>query len=319
MPIVKNSNYKLPGFYYGNGHVSTIYIGRFWKTYAPKYTRKRLELADGDFLDIDFTEHSRDKAVILCHGLEGASERTYNNTSAAYFLNHNYSVFAWNNRSCSGDMNRLLRLYHHAAIQDLDEVIKFVMSKGYTEIYLLGFSLGAAQIMNYFGRMEVDARIKAGVAVSVPVHLKDSAEVLKKGLNRIYLLNFIRKIDKKLKLKAEQFPDALDWSKLQHIKSFDEIDEFYTAPVHGFLDKEDYYKKASPDFSMDGIKTPCLILNALDDPFLGENCYPKDFAKSNPFVFLETPEHGGHCAFPLKEQRNSFSEIRALEFFKEVK
>lgn len=318
MPLIKESNYKLPGFYYGNGHISTIYIGRFWKTQPPKYNRKRLELRDGDFLDIDFAEHSTDKAVILCHGLEGASDRTYNNTSAAYFLDHNFSVFAWNNRSCSGEMNRLLRLYHHAAIDDLDQVINFVISKGYQEIYLLGFSLGAAQIMNYFGRKTVDQRVKAGVAVSVPVQLKDSAEILKKGFNRVYLLNFIRKIDKKLKLKAEQFPDALDWSKLENIRSFDEIDEFYTAPAHGFNGKEDYYKKASPAYSIDGIQTPCLILNALDDPFLGKNCYPKEFSKKNPFVFLETPEHGGHCAFPLKDKRNSYSEIRALEFFNEI-
>lgn len=318
MPLIENSNYKTSGFYYENGHISTIYIGRFWKTIAPNYIRHRIELTDGDFLDVDFTENSKQNAVILCHGLEGASDRTYNNTSAGFFLSHDYSVFAWNNRSCSGEMNRLLKLYHHAAIQDLDAVVRFVLGRGYKRVYLVGFSLGAAQIMNYFGTKKMDERVKAGVAVSVPVQLKDSAEILKKGFNRVYLLNFIRKINKKLKIKAEQFPEALDWNKLNHIKTFDEIDEYFTAPVHGFNGKEDYYNRASPAYSIDGIKTPLLILNAADDPFLGENCYPIDFAKNNPYVFLEIPQHGGHCAFPLKEQRNSYSEIRAYEFFNQI-
>lgn len=318
MPLIKDSVYISPAFYYKNGHISTIYRGRFFETQPPEYQRHRLELSDGDFLDIDFIEQNPQKAIILCHGLEGTSVRNYNNTSAQYFLAHNFSVFAWNNRSCSGEMNRLLKLYHHAAIEDLHAVIEYVLSKNYKEVYLLGFSLGAAQIMNYFGRKTVDSRIKAGVAVSAPIQLKDSAERLKKGFNRVYLKNFTQKIEVKLRIKQNQFPTALDWKKLNSIKTFDEVDEYFTAPVHGFSGKEDYYRKASPDFSMSEIKTPTLIINALDDPFLGENCYPKEFAKQNEFVFLEMPKNGGHCAFPLKKQTNSYSEIRALQFFEEL-
>ncbi|MFA7448325.1 MAG: alpha/beta fold hydrolase [Weeksellaceae bacterium] len=289
------------------------------QTKPPIYQRERLELEDGDFLDVDFVENNNQKAVILCHGLEGASTRTYNNTSAAYFLENDYSVFAWNNRSCSGEMNRLLRMYHHASVEDLDEIVQFVLEKGYQEVYLLGFSMGAAQIMNYFSRMKVNPKVKAGVAVSVPIQVRDSAEKLKMGFNRVYLKNFLYKINKKLKQKEEQFPEELNWSKLRNSKSFDEIDDYYTAPSHGFSDRFDYYKKASPAYSMDAIKTPVLVLNALDDPFLGENCYPKDFAAQHPYVFLEISAYGGHCAFPDKIKGLSYSEIRALEFFQEIK
>lgn len=317
MPFVKKSDYRTPTFYYANPHISTIYRGRFWKTKVPDYNRHRLELADGDFLDIDFWEQNSKKAIILCHGLEGTSTRSYNNTSADYFYKKNYSVFAWNNRSCSGEMNRLLKLYHHATIEDLHEVVNYVLSRGYSEVYLLGFSLGGAQIMNYFGAKNQDSRIKAAVAISVPVQLKDCAERLKSGFNQVYLKNFTQKIDKKLKIKREQFPDALNWGKLKVIKTFDEVDEYFIAPVHGFSGKEDYYKKASPAYTMEGIKTPILLINALDDPFLGENCYPVKFAKSSKYLFLETPKNGGHCAFPLKKA-NSYSEIRALQFFEKL-
>src|SRR5690625_6870656 len=65
MPIVKKSKYKTPKFWYRNPHISTIYFGRFLKTTPPIYQRERLELSDGDFLDVDFILQSPKKAVIL--------------------------------------------------------------------------------------------------------------------------------------------------------------------------------------------------------------------------------------------------------------
>lgn len=318
MPIVENSKYKPPKIWYKNPHLTTIYVSRFLKTDLPNYERERLELADGDFIDVDYLIQSPTKAIILCHGLEGMSTSTYNNKSANYFRDQGFSVFAWNNRSCSGEMNRLLKLYHHAVVEDLEAVIQSVIAKGFEEIYLLGFSMGAAHILNYLGRCEVDSKIKGSVAVSAPIQLKDSSETLKRGFNRIYLKNFTYKIAKKLAIKREQFPDALDWGKLERIKSFDEIDEYFTAPTGGFIDREDYYKKASPAYSLDGIKHPVLILNALDDPFLGDGCYPIDFAKRNPYVFLELTKNGGHCAYPSHISKQSYSEIRAFEFFQNI-
>lgn len=319
MPIIKNSAYEVPWLIYKNPHISTIHIGRFKKTYPPEYERERLELCDGDFLDIDFFLQNKDRAVVLCHGLEGGSTRTYNNTSAKYFIENDFSVFAWNNRSCSGEMNRLPKLYHHGVIDDFEEMINFVLGKGLKEIYLLGFSMGGAQIMNYLGSKKRDDRIKAAVVVSTPIQLKSSAETLKNGFNRVYLKNFTYKIAKKLRAKSVQFPEALDWSRLNSIKTFDEIDEYFTAPLHGFKDKEDYYTKASPGYVMENIKVPTLILNSLDDPFLGKECYPISFAENHEFVYLEIPKHGGHCAFPMKNSNYSFSEIRALEFYLEQK
>lgn len=254
-------------------------------------------------------------AIILCHGLEGDSCRTYINSCANYFYEKGYSVFAWNNRSCGGEMNRLPRFYHHGTVEDLDAVVQNVLNRGFKEVYLVGFSLGAAQILNYFGRFEIDKNVKAGVAVSAPIQLKSSAEKLKRGFNRLYLKVFTRKLRVKFKEKAKYFPEQIDETKIALIKTFDEVDEYFTAPLHGFLNREDYYEKASPAYSLDKIKTPVLIINALDDPFLGEESYPYDFAAKHPFIYLETPKYGGHCAFPLAGSSFSWTDLRAYEFF----
>src|SRR5690606_23645989 len=120
MPLINQSNYVAPSAFYKNPHISTIYIGRFKKTIAPKYVRKRLELKDGDFLDIDYLFKNPKKAVILCHGLEGASNRTYNNTSVDYFLKNDFSVFACKNRSFIFELILLPILLQKGEIEVID-------------------------------------------------------------------------------------------------------------------------------------------------------------------------------------------------------
>ena len=320
MPYIKESNYdKSIPFLHKNKHFSTIYAAKFKRFSAPKYTRHKLELQDGDFLNIDYKIQSQNKAVILCHGLEGNSQRTYINSCASYFLKEDFSVFAWNNRSCGGEMNRLPQLYHHASIMDLDAVIQFAISKDIQEVYLIGYSMGGAQVLNYFGRIpEIDARIRAGVSISVPIEVKSSAESLKKGFNQLYMKNFVIDLTKKLKLKSKQFPDLMDWKKIKNITDFDYLDDNFTAPMHGFSDKDDYYYKVSPARSLAKINNPVLVINSLDDPFLGEGCFPVKLAEKNLFIHLETPIYGGHCAYPMKNSVYSYAEIRAFEFFKSL-
>src|SRR5690606_2329175 len=142
----------------------------------------------------------------------------YNNTSANYFIEQNYSVFAWNNRSCSGEMNRLLRMYHHAVIDDVDTVVKYVIDKGFDEVYLIGFSMGGAQIINYLSRMNINPKVKAAVAITNPIELKDSTESLKKGFNKVYPQTFIYKISNKVEMKKDQFNNLIDWQKFKKIK-----------------------------------------------------------------------------------------------------
>lgn len=319
MPLIKKSQYLTPAVPYRNPHLSTIYTGMLKKVELPPYERVKCELQDGDFLDIDFVIKDTSKVVILSHGLEGNSKRTYIRSAANYFLKKGFSVFAWNNRSCGGEINRLQKLYHQGAINDLDEVIQFVFSKGFKEVYLVGFSMGGGQLMNYLGTMPVDPRIKAGVAVSTLVQLRYGTEKFKKGFNRVYMIDFKKSILRKLKEKAAKFPDFLNKEKIKTIATFDEIDDFFTAPLHGYKDRFDYYKRASPDYVMHNIRTPLLVINAADDPFLTPHCFPYSFAEQSQYVYLEVPRYGGHCSFPMRGSKHSYAEIRAFEFFSNLK
>ena len=139
----------------------------FRKIPLPIYERERLELKDGDFVDLDWFRNNTDKLIILTHGLEGSSERHYVKETAKLFYENGWEALAWNCRSCSGEMNRKLRMYNHGDIEDISEVISYANAKkNYKSIVLAGYSMGGNISMKYLG-------VKAGNA---PKNIKASTQ-----------------------------------------------------------------------------------------------------------------------------------------------
>lgn len=318
MPYLSDSAYKLSNSIFQQAHLATIYSGAVKRTAVPNYERTRINLPDGDFLLIDEVVCNPKKAVILCHGMEGHSQSRYNNTCASYFVKNEYSVFAWNNRSCGGEMNNLPQLYHHGSVDDLEYVVEHILERGFEEVYLMGFSLGGAQILNYLGQKPIHHKIKAAVAVSTPIDLKSSVNKIERGFSRVYLNRFMKRLKIKMEVKANEFPSLLDKNQISEIENFDQLVDSFLVPAHGFKNPEDFYLRASPITYFDYLRTPVLVLNAMDDPIIGDLGFPIEHAKNSQHLFLETPKYGGHCGFLLAKSNYTFSEVRALEFFKEM-
>ena len=83
-----------------------------------KFQRERLELADGDFLDLDWSKKSSKKLVIVLAGLEGKSRSMYARSSIKHFNDQGWDALGLNYRGCSGAPNRLLKGYHMGASED---------------------------------------------------------------------------------------------------------------------------------------------------------------------------------------------------------
>tara|TARA_R100000306_G_scaffold12411_3_gene14962 strand:- start:79 stop:510 length:432 start_codon:yes stop_codon:yes gene_type:complete len=142
---------------------------------------------------------------------------------------------------------------------------------------------------------------------------------LQSGLSKIYQRRFIGKVKSKIAAKSIQFPDAVPADAAKYIKNFDDVVTRFIIPVHGgYSDLDDYYLNASPGNSVAGIKLPLLVINAWDDPILGTKDHPVEMAKAHDYLFLETPAHGGHCAFPPKYSHHPYSVVRAFEFVEEM-
>ena len=278
------------------------------------FIRKRIETPDDDFLDIDLLENGSDKIVLLCHGLEGSSTSTYIQATATLLADNGYAIAAMNYRFCSGEINRQLVTYHSGRTEDLHTVINTLIPD-YKAVYLVGFSLGGNLVLKYNGDgvYALDPKIKASVAVSVPIDLYSSAVKLQALENRLYSWRFIRTLSKKVRLKHQQYPDQVPIEQLKKVKKLIDFDEYFTSVLNGFKDARDYYAKASAAPFLRGISKPTLLINALDDPFLTTACFPYQEAKDNSNFHLLTPRYGGHVGF-VSSGKQYWSEQQILQF-----
>jgi len=297
MPLVNKSSYTKSFNKLRNGHLQTILPSLLRTVDGVNYQRERIITDDQDFLDLDWLKCNANKLVILSHGLEGASDRHYIKSCAKYFHNRGYDVLAWNYRSCSGEMNKKLRLYHHGVTDDLETVINHAISnKAYHKIALIGYSMGGSTSLKYLGEggSSIPKQVVAAVTFSVPCNLWDSAQKLTENQNKFYKNRFLKKLIKKIKEKHKQFPDQINIEGIDDIKSFAIFDEKYTAPLHGFKNAKHFYHASTSDSGYKTIQRPALIVNALNDPMLGKLCYPYEACKNHKYITLETPRCGGH-------------------------
>ncbi len=319
MPVV-SSTYR-PPLPFRNGHFSTIYSGLFRSIEGVRQKRERLELDDGDFLDLDWSIASEEatKVVILLHGLEGNAQRAYIVGSVKVFNEAGVNACAVNLRSCSGETNRLYRSYHSGATEDLDAVIQHILSTtNYSEIILKGFSLGGNLTLKYLGEArEIPKQIKAAIAVSVPCSLHSSLKQLLLPKNMLYAMRFKKNLVAKLKAKQQLFPDKILDADIQAVVTLKDFDDVYTSKAHGFKDALDYYTQCSCLQFLPGIKIPALLINARNDSFLGPECYPEREAEKNSNLYLEMPNYGGHVGF-FDRENIYYTEKRAIKFLNEV-
>lgn len=288
-----------PPLFFKNGHFSTLYSALLRKLPAPAYQRERLELPDGDFMDLDwsFARASTGKLAVLLHGLEGDSSRPYMLGMTRQMNHLGYDVLAVNFRGCSGEPNRLFRSYHAGNTEDLAAVLHHIAQKNYPPCLLIGFSLGANLALKYMGENHPHKdRVKAVAAISVPCALQHSLEQLNLPENFLYQTRFLQQLRKKLNHKFQQFPEKFN-GQAPKVNSLLDFDETYTAPAHGFASAYDYYQKSSCAGVLQHIQTPALLLNALNDSFLKEDCYPIEQAQKQKNLFLLLPRYGGHVGF----------------------
>lgn len=317
MPIISPSSYNPPRFM-KNGHFQTIYASLFRSVRGVHYDRQRVETPDGDFLDLDYSRVGARRIAVICHGLEGSSSRQYILGMVRAVNRRGWDALAWSFRGCSGEPNRKLRFYHSGETGDLQHVVSLVHGAGeYDEVYLIGFSLGGNVILKYLGERGQRAvpEIAAAVVFSVPCDLKSSAVKMSSLANRIYMRRFLKMLREKVRAKMDIFPGQIDDLNYGALRNFQDFDDRYTAPIHGFRDAEDYWERSSSKPYLPSIRVPTLLVNALDDPFLALDCYPYSAARENDCFFLETPPSGGHVGF-VSNGDEYWSESRAAEFLR---
>lgn len=320
MPIL-TSTYQ-PPLFFGHAHVQTVLPSILRKVKGVHYQRERIDTPDNDFLDMDWSRSDSKKIGIIFHGLEGNSSRHYVLGMVKMLNQNGWDALAVNFRSCSGEPNRQLRSYHSGMSEDVETVVQHVMNyKNYDTIGLIGFSLGGNVVLKYLGERgsNVPSMIKAAVCFSVLCDLKAGAIRMEAPSCRVYMRRFLKMLHEKIQAKMKMFPGQIDDTGYEKIRTFREFDDRYTAPMNGFKDAEDYWKRVSSKPFIPNITIPTLLVSAKNDPFFAEECYPVEEAKVNPNFFLEMPESGGHVGFMSFNGHGTYwSEKRMMDFFSSI-
>ena len=313
MPVIHSTFH--PPYLLSNGHVQTV-LGSFLPRSELPFTPERLELADGDFLDLDWRKSGHRRLVILSHGLESSSQAGYIIGTARALNQAGWDTLAWNMRGCGTEINRLARSYHSGETGDLRTIIDHVAG-AYDSVALVGFSLGGNVTLKYLGEAPPHPLITCAAAVSVPVNLSATADAIDtQWQNRLYRYRFLVTMVAKMQAKEKRFPGQIAVVEASKIYTIRQYDELFTAPLHGFASADDYYARSSARQFLGKLTVPTLLLNACNDSFLTTESMPFDEATNSPQFHFEAPASGGHVGFLEGLSGPPWYEQRLVEFLK---
>jgi len=259
--------------------------------------RERIELDDGDFLDLDWGPRTHGPVVLVLHGLEGSSGSPYASGMLEIAHARGWRGVVMHFRGCSGELNRLPRSYHSGDTRDLADVVSHLRASGdVPALAAVGYSMGGNVLLKWLGERGANAPLAAAVAVSVPYTLSLTADRLTRGLSRIYQRRLIGDLRAKLRRKFSHRASPIDLERAHGSRNFWEFDDRVTAPLHGFKDVHDYYSRSSSRQYLRDISVPTLMLHAEDDPFMTPEGLPSHDELS-PSIALEVSARGGHVGF----------------------
>lgn len=282
-------------------------------------TRERFELPDGDFIDLDWAGKGKGPIVLLLHGLEGSVESPYIKGMMAAIQAQGWRALLLHFRSCSGEPNRLTRMYHSGETSDIATLVTTLKKREPdTPLAGVGFSLGGNVLLKWLGETRDQNPLTVAVAVSVPFELSKVANRINQGFSRLYQWYLLKSLHKKIQLKFSKQNAPITLPPLSTIRTLRDFDENVTAPLHGFNGAEDYYTHSSSRQFLHAIQVPTLLLQAKDDPFMTPDLLPHASELSTHILF-ELTEQGGHVGFIMGEmpwKAHYWLEKRVPEFLK---
>jgi predicted alpha/beta-fold hydrolase len=287
-----------PAWWCRQAHLQTLWPYLFRRRPRVALRRERLELPDGDFLDLDWSiNDSQGPIVLVLHGLEGSSESKYALGTLNAAAARGWRAAVLNFRGCSGEPNRLARSYHSGETGDIAYVVELLKKREpHTALAVVGYSLGGNALLKWLGEARERAPIEAAAAVSPPFLLAECAWRMERGFSRLYQSRLVRLLKGSVSRKRRQLELPLTAVELARLRTFREFDDCVTAPLHGFAGVDDYYARSSSRQYLRHIAVPTLILHSRDDPFMTEAAVPTE-AELSPAVEFDLQARGGHVGF----------------------
>lgn len=291
-----------PGRFLRNGHLQTM-LGHF--LHGPAFVaptrRHRIDLPDGDAMVLHDSTPPRwrhgDPAVLLIHGMGGSHASPFVQRMARPLFNAGWRIFRLDLRGAGAGWNLARIPYNAGCSADARAAVERCgeLAPG-SPLSLVGCSLGGNIVLKMAGETAWDKlpQLRRVAAVNPPIDLEACSNLIGQPHNRIYELSFLRDLMAQVKLRSRAFPE-LPRVRFPQPMTLRRFDDLYTAPLSGYRDASDYYRRASSAPYISRIEIPTLILTARDDPFIAVP--PFEALPAAPHRVLDIAPFGGHVGF----------------------
>lgn len=282
----------------------------------------RIPLLDQEFttliINAPLTKPSREKVVVLFHGLGGCAQSHYLVRLVPKLLELGYTVVRFNHLGAWPEDCALVKsLYHCGRYLDLWCALQYVAQRWPgAEKFAVGYSLSANMLLYLLGRAsgfekKVLEQYTRYFAVCPPVDLLKSIQHLGSPKSFLYDRYFARILVKKF----------LDWNsngklnvshkEVSQIKSVYEFDDLITSQFCRASGALEYYHRYSSGRVVSNIVFDTTLIAALDDPIVDSTgLLSCEFPKN---VELRLLDHGGHVGFVDLNSVKTLGKNHALD------
>ncbi|SCU94784.1 LANO_0E08108g1_1 [Lachancea nothofagi CBS 11611] len=280
--------------------------------------------------------------VVVIHGLAGGSHEPIIRSltqDLSNVANSKFDVVVLNCRGCARSKITTRKLFYALFTSDIRDFINREKSRHPSrKIFAVGFSFGGTMLGNYLGEEGDQAPIEAAAFLCTPWDLYHSAlkmnddwwsrtlfsKSIAQFLTRLVKVNIEELEFKDGDEKPTEPPTMKNPSfcvftkenlkKAHNFSSTMEFDNTFTAPCLGFSNAIDYYKACGSIHELPNVKVPTLIINSKDDPVVGEDSIPYQYARENKNLTLCVSDLGGHLAY-LNKNYESWATTQITEYF----
>ncbi|MCB1800845.1 MAG: hydrolase [Gammaproteobacteria bacterium] len=285
-----------PAWWLRGDHAQTLWPAFFRRQPRIEVTWERLELADGDFLDLAWSGPADGEIVLFMHGLQGGIDSHYARGIMQALNRRGMRVCLMHFRGCGREPNRLPISYHSGKTDDPQATIEHIRRHhGRAVVAAVGVSLGGNVLLKWLGEQGTASPLRRAMAISVPFRLDAAARRMERGWSRLYQRHLVRSLQDSYRRKFAGMPSPLD-VRIDALNTFRLFDDQVTAALHGFDGVDDYYARCSSRRFIPAISVPTLILHARNDPFMFPDTPPEP-DELPASVTLEIPRSGGHVGF----------------------
>ncbi len=317
-----SGNEFMPARWLPGPHLQTLWGRFFRKIPRLKLRPERWETPDSDIVDVYRLAGEGDAPhLLLLHGLEGGLHSHYARGMLAEAQRRGWhaTLLIW--RSCGPELNLLPRFYHSGDTMDARMALEWILREEPDRLVVMaGVSLGGNVLLRLLSEEGADApaRLAGAAAISVPFDLARSARHIQRGFARVYQRHFVRSLKRKALAKGKLFESHFNPDAIARTATLYDFDNQVTAPLHGFAGAEDYYTRSSSLPVLESIRTPTILISAVDDPFLPPDVLEevRESARGNSHLELVFVPKGGHVGFVsgMPWRQTYWAEDRAFEF-----